>query len=270
MTSKRYARQSFLGPRSEDVLSRIRVGVIGLGGGGSHVVQQLAYVGIQHFILYDPDVVEDTNLNRLIGATTQDALDATPKLEVAERLIRGLQQNAECVSMMTKWQQNDHALRMCDVIFGCVDSFAERADLERFARRFFIPYIDIGMEVHDDKTHFSITGQVARSMPGEPCLWCLHILNKYTIAEEAKKYGAAGGRPQVVWANGVLASTALGLMVEMVTPWHRNMRPVACLEYDGNTQTVEPSNFLGHVVDGECPHHSIEDAGDLFFKLPNV
>jgi hypothetical protein len=37
---------------------------------------------------------------------------------------------------------------------------------------------------------------------------------------EAEKYGAAGSRPQVVWPNGVLASTAVGLAVQLLTPWH--------------------------------------------------
>jgi molybdopterin/thiamine biosynthesis adenylyltransferase len=264
----RHDRQSFLGPQSENILGRIRVGIIGLGGGGSHIIQQLAHVGIQHFTLYDPDVVDETNLNRLVGATARDAIDTTSKLEVAERVIRGLNPNAEIISLSTKWQENDHPLRLCDVVVGCVDSFGERADLERFLRRFLIPYIDIGMEVHNDRTHFSITGQVARSLPGEPCLRCLHILNDQTIAEEARMYGAVGGRPQVVWPNGVLASTAVGLLVEIFAPWHANMRPVACLEYDGNTHTLRPSNFLGHVTEGECSHYGEGEVGDLFFKLP--
>lgn len=270
MTTNRYDRQSFLGPRSEEIFSNLRVGVVGLGGAGSHVVQQLAHVGIKHWVLYDPDVVDKdgTNLNRLVGATVQDAANETPKIEVAERVIRTLVPNSECTSLQSKWQLNDRALRLCDVIFGCVDAFGERADLERFARRFLIPYIDIGMDVLDDRTYYSIVGQVARSIPGEPCLWCMHVLNNETIAEESKKYGAAGSRPQVVWPNGVLASTAVGLFIDMVTPWHQAMRPVACLEYDGNKHTLEIPEFLGTLVDGECSHFRIEDAGDLFFKLP--
>lgn len=270
MTTDRYNRQSFLGSHSEDVFNNIRVGVVGLGGAGSHVVQQLAHVGIKHWTLYDHDAVdkEATNLNRLVGATLQDAKDQTPKIEVAERIVYGLVPDAECVSFQNKWQLNDSALRMCDIIFGCVDSFGARADLERFARRFLIPYIDIGMDVLDDHTHYSIVGQVARSIPGEPCLWCMQILNNETIAEESKKYGAVGNRPQVVWPNGVLASTAVGLFIEMVTPWHRGMQPVACLEYDGNKHTVETSSLLEYLEDGKCSHFRIEDAGDLFFRLP--
>jgi len=149
-------------------------------------------------------------------------------------------------------------------------SFGETADLENFARRFQIPYIDIGMEVFDDDTHYSIVGQAARSIPGEPCLWCMRILTQESLAEEAQKYGAAGGQPQVVWPNGVLASTAVGLFIEMVTPWHQGGRPAACQEYDGNRHSLESSNILNHLVDGECPHFNLKDAGDFFFKFPHT
>jgi hypothetical protein len=266
MKNNRFDRQSFLGPHSEDILSRVRVGIIGLGGGGSHVVQQLAHLGIRNFVLYDPDIVEESNLNRLVGATADDARNATQKVDVAQRVIHALNPKAECVLMAIKWQDNDVSLRACDVIFGCVDSLVGREDIERFSRRFLIPYIDIGMDVYDDRTHFSITGQIVRSIPGEPCLWCLGILRKDNIASEATKYGAAGGRPQVVWSNGVLASTAVGLFIEMITPWKKPTRAVAYLEYDGNTGIVAPSGVLSETRDGECSHYSLGDLGDRFFK----
>lgn len=90
MNSNRFDRQSFLGSRSQSILNSCQVGMAGLGGGGSHVVQQLAHIGIGHFLLFDPDVVEDRNLNRFVGACESDVALATPKLEVAKRLIAGV------------------------------------------------------------------------------------------------------------------------------------------------------------------------------------
>ena len=66
--TERYSRQSFLGPDAQERIERAVVGVVGLGGGGSHIVQQLAHIGFQRYVLYDDDAVEDTNLNRLIGS----------------------------------------------------------------------------------------------------------------------------------------------------------------------------------------------------------
>jgi len=68
MQENRYDRQSFLGSDSQIKIEACTIGVVGLGGGGSHIVQQLAHIGFQNYVLYDVDVVQETNLNRLIGA----------------------------------------------------------------------------------------------------------------------------------------------------------------------------------------------------------
>jgi hypothetical protein len=47
------------------------------------------------------------------------------------------------------------------------------------------------------------------------------------LAAEAARHGDAGGRPQVVWPNGALASTAVGLAVDLVTGWTRKNRSYA-------------------------------------------
>lgn len=53
-----------------------------------------------------------------------------------------------------------------------------------------------------------MSGQVIASIPGLPCMKCYGFLNESVFAEEAMRYGAAGVRPQVIWPNAVLASTA--------------------------------------------------------------
>ena len=50
MHTDRYSRQSFLGSESEEFIARATVAVAGLGGGGSHVVQQLAHIGFQNYV----------------------------------------------------------------------------------------------------------------------------------------------------------------------------------------------------------------------------
>ena len=109
MSKDRYSRQSFLGSRAEEFIARCTVGVVGLGGGGSHVIQQLAHIGFQRYVIYDGDVVEESNLNRLVGAKTADALAATPKLQLAKMMIYGLQPNARVQAFGNKWQEETRA-----------------------------------------------------------------------------------------------------------------------------------------------------------------
>lgn len=266
MSDARYSRQSFLGPASEERIARCVVGVVGLGGGGSHIVQQLAHIGFQRFVLYDGDAVDTSNLNRLIGAGEVDAKARTPKLHLAKLMIWGLQPGAEIQGYAGRWQDYPEPLRRCHLVFGCVDTYAGRNELESSARRYLINYIDIGMDVHQvGETAPVMGGQVILSMPGGPCMWCLGFLTQERLGEEAALYGATGGRPQVVWPNGILASTAVGLGMELVTGWNRTSREYAYLSYDGNRGTVQPHWRTRNLEAQPCSHYPLERVGEPVF-----
>jgi molybdopterin-synthase adenylyltransferase len=260
----RSARQRFLGKDSAEVLRRSSVAIIGNCGGGSHVAQQLAHIGIGRFALVDPDITQDVNLNRMIGSCPADAVSKTEKTAVLDRLIRSIQPDAEVVPLTLKWQECAVALRGCDIVFGCVDGYEARSELEAYCRRFLIPYIDIGMDVTPFGNSVAISGQVITSFPGRPCMWCMGFLTKDLLAREAQQYGAAGPRPQVVWPNGVLASVAVGTAIRLLTPW--NTEPVCpFLEYDGNRQIVAASSRLAHISARGCPHYAAAEVGDPFW-----
>ncbi len=263
--------QSFLGENSAAVLDSSRIAIVGVGGGGSHIAQQLGHLGVGEFVLIDPDVVEDTNLNRLVGATQRDVSKGTAKASVAARVVASVNPCARIWVETTEWQMCAIALRSCDVIFGCVDAIGERQQLETAARRYLIPYVDIGMDVHRIGGEFSIGGQVALSMPGSSCLRCMGIIDDHVLELEAKQYGAAGSRPQVVWPNGLLASLAVGFFVQLFTPWRTTYLPSVLLEFDGEAQTVSPSNKLPYLAERNCPHFAdISSLGDPFWTAQGL
>lgn len=264
----RLDRQSFLGPNSDAILEAATIGIVGLGGGGSHIAQQAAHMGIGGYANADPDAIQDTNTNRLIGGTLADVAEATPKVEIAERLIRGLVPNARIVSVPKDWHEAVDDLKLCDVILGAVDSFKEREQLERFVRRHLIPYIDIGMDVHAvGKNNFLVSGQVILSMPSGPCMRCCGFITDERLEEEARRYGTAGSRPQVVWSNGVLASTAMGLLTQLLTPWYPNPPAFVFLDYDGNKGTVTRNARMELLKKCVCPHHPPDETGDPLFDI---
>ena len=266
MSQERSSRQSFLGRDATSVISAARIGIIGLGGGGSHVIQQLAHLGFKNYVIYDPDLVEESNLNRLIGATSRDAENHIAKVDVAARLIRGLQSQPNITAVRDRWQHDPLPLRGCDLVFGCLDGLQERSELEVCSRRFLIPYLDIGLGVRivDDEAP-RMAGQIVLSMPGSACFRCLGFLNERDLAEEAAQYGDAGVRPQVVWANGVLASTAVGIGVDLLTDWTRATRSSIYLSYDANLCTVKPHPRLRYLKSNECPHFPLDDLGEPTF-----
>lgn len=261
MNSDRYSRQTFLGLNSQERIEAVTVGVIGLGGGGSHVVQQLAHIGFRNYVLYDDDVVEESNLNRLVGGTTLDVAVGSPKLLVAKRSIFGLRPDANVVGVSKRWQEEPEPLRRCHIVVGCVDTYLARHELEIVSRRYLFNYIDIGMDVHGEETPV-IGGQVLLSTPGGPCMRCMGFLTDDRLSQEAAKYGNVGGNPQVVWPNGVLASTAVGMVVDLVTNWTAKSRAYEHLVYNGNSGTVARALSLKGRVLGACPHYAATEVGD--------
>lgn len=264
----RFERQSFLGVDSEATIHAATLGLVGLGGGGSHIVQQTAHLGIGGYVVVDPDHITETNTNRLIGGTLDDLEAAMSKVVIAERQIRRLMEHPRIITVKDSWHNAINELKLCDVIVGAVDSFIEREQLERFARRHMIPYLDIGMDVHElAGNQFLIGGQVILSMPGRPCLRCCGLVTDERIKQEAGKYGAAGSRPQVVWSNGVLASTAVGLITQLLTPWFVNPPDFVYLDYDGNRGTLTPNLRMELLQRKACNHHPANEVGDPLFDV---
>jgi len=262
---ERSERQSFLGVESDAVLAATHVAVVGLGGGGSHIAQQLAHVGVGRFSLLDPEASAAVNLNRQVGTTVEDVGLGRSKVESALRLIKSVSPDASVRAIQAKWQDEPLALRDADVIVGCLDSFGARFQLEGAARRFLTPYVDLGMDVREIAGGFAIFGQAALSLPGHLCLQCMAVIREDDLARE--RYGAAGGRPQVVWSNGLLASAAVGLIVELLTPWFSPAPHSVLLTYEGNSQELKRHVWVGsHGSDG-CPHYSFEQTGDPFFEV---
>lgn len=259
-----YDRQSFLGKDSQFLFENIKVGIVGYGGGGSHIGQQLAHIGVKNITVFDDDKTEESNLNRLIGAVYKDILNATPKTDIAKRVIKKIFPDSKTQPVNSKWQKQPKRLQRCDIVFGCIDSYSERHQLEAECRRFLIPLIDIGMDVYKVNS-YSMSGQIILSMPGHPCMSCFGFLTEDKLEIEAKKYGDIGGRPQVVWSNGSLASTAVGIFVDLVTGWSGEGNKSIYLAYDGNTGKIE-DHIRVKFCPENCTHYPINEVGPATYK----
>jgi molybdopterin/thiamine biosynthesis adenylyltransferase len=246
-------------------LRDMRVGVVGCGGGASHVIQQLAYLGVGSMVLMDRDVVEVTNLNRLVGATParqqRSVVDrlfgqgrgdvGRPKIHVMSEMVRKIDEGIE-VSVISEFFPSEatvKALRRCDVIVACVDRLQVRDDLNRFAKRYLIPMIDIGIEITPGSVFRSsiaaITGRITKVLPAGPCLRCQGII------DDAKLEAERGGKPlgytkeveipdpAVVTLNGIMASVAATEVLQLATGFAGDASPNCGWIYDGLTGSVE-------------------------------
>jgi len=254
------------GKEAHSRLRGARVGVIGCGGGASHVIQQLAYLGVGSLILADADLVEPTNLNRLIGAvpkrtrrTFADRLlwrgrgdIGKPKAEVMARMVTEID-DAISVTVITEFfptATTAEALRQCDVLVACVDRLQVRDDLNRLAKRYLIPMIDIGIEItpgpQGTGTVLAIPGRITKVLPDGPCLRCQGIIDdaKLQARRDGKPLGYTGTaqipEPAVVTLNGTVASAAATEVLQLVTGFAGDNAPNCGWIYDGLTGTTEP------------------------------
>lgn len=244
----RYSRHlGLFGAEGQGRIAATAVAIVGLGGLGSHVAQQLAYLGVKSYALVDGDEVSLSNLNRLIGAGGDDV--DTAKVEVAARMIGTIQPGATVVSELAHFDPTRHGelLDGADLLFGCVDDDPARLELVRATSTRALPYIDLASDVTADG---EFGGRVVFSAEGERCLSCLGELDQHALARTQMSpeqraaddsiYGvdraALGGTgPSVVSVNGVVASLA----VTEFLAWVTGLRPPrGYLNFRGDLGTV--------------------------------
>lgn len=232
--SDRYSRnEGLFGQDGQAAIAKTRVAIVGLGGLGSHVAQQLAYLGVRSYALIDFDHVTESSLNRLIGASDANVAARTLKIDVAEGLITGVQPDAAVVKVDRPLTAPTAiaALADVDVVFGCLDRDIHRLDLTDIAARHAKPYFDLATDTVGDN-HEIYGGRVILA-DGTQCLVCLpEILDQRSIATDRldhnlrdaqdRIYGvdrSALGQsgPAVVSINGVVASIAVTEFVARTT-----------------------------------------------------
>jgi molybdopterin/thiamine biosynthesis adenylyltransferase len=191
------------------------VGLVGVSGGGSHVGQQLIHAGIGTLVAVDGELVDGTNLRRLVGARRRD-VDVTYKVDIPRRLAREIRPAVRVVAIAEDFpsERSLAQLRNVDVLIGCVDGWDVRDDLNSFALEHRIPYVDIGAVITPPTAGLGVraSGQIAIVVPGGPCLRCMGLVTDARVEEARRRrqgYLADAAEPQVVSINGTLASESV-------------------------------------------------------------
>lgn len=129
---KRYSRA--LGALTEaeiTALSSKRVCVVGCGGIGGYVVEELARLGVGELVAVDPDCFDETNLNRQL-LSAEDNLEKSKALAAAERV--GRINSKVRVFPAAEALSAENAARLlsgCDLVVDALDSAGARRVLAR-------------------------------------------------------------------------------------------------------------------------------------------
>jgi hypothetical protein len=216
-SDRRFNRQVLVwGDDVQRRLGELRVGVVGNGGTGSHVSQQLLHLGIGSTYVVDTDVLDETSLNRVVGGTAADVADKTRKVEIARRTGVSLARDEHVEVAVGSALEQEIALELarCDVVLGCTDNLASRRLLNRLALQYYVPLIDVGMDLErgDDGTLRNGAGRVTLVLPDGPCLHHAGVL----VGDEVPPgYVTDDPRPAVVAFNGVVSSLGVATMLAL-------------------------------------------------------
>ena len=216
------------GTDGQCILHTLCVAVVGLGGTGSIAVQQLVHLGVRSFILVDPDNLEHSNLNRVVGAFAEDV--GRSKCEIAARYIQQFSSDSEVMEINGDIVHESVARHLvdADIIFCCTDSHGSRSVIQQVAYQYLIPCIDIGSTITTDTGRVTgIFGRVQLLGPDQPCLWCSELLSSEEvrrdmmneIEQKADPYipNANVPAPSVISLNGTVVSLAVTMLLGLVT-----------------------------------------------------
>jgi len=163
----RYQRnQQMISTTQQLQLLQSKVAVIGCGGLGGYVLEELARLGVGHIIAVDPDVFEEHNLNRQLLSTL--ALLGTSKVDAAVKRLAAINPavKVEPVAVAIDKENGPSILSEVNLVIDAVDNVPTRFDL-----------VDVCCQLNIPLVHGAIAGwfgQVATIYPGDQTLQKLY------------------------------------------------------------------------------------------------
>ncbi|MHB1407736.1 MAG: HesA/MoeB/ThiF family protein [Desulfitobacteriaceae bacterium] len=143
---ERYRRNAqTISPANQDKLKASTVAVIGCGGLGGYIAEELARLGVGHLILIDGDKVEASNLNRQLFATEKAV--GTPKVEAARARLQEVNSEVK-LDLFQDWFKEEKAetfLAGADLVCDALDSISVRLELERGCHALNLPLVFAGI-----------------------------------------------------------------------------------------------------------------------------
>jgi molybdopterin/thiamine biosynthesis adenylyltransferase len=220
----------FFGRDGQEKLRAATVVVMGCGGLGTHVGQQLALSGVGEIRAIDDEELDVTNKNRYVTARATDPVPGSPKVDLFERMIREIDPSIAVVKVngpLLSLEAFD-AIKTADYIFGCLDNEGSRLVLTELCAAYAKPYFDLASDIiPGDQPRYG--GRVCVAWNGNGCPVCLDVIDLKEAQRELADphvrkdmddiYGVDRALldqkgPSVVSINGVVAS--LGVMEFMV------------------------------------------------------
>lgn len=126
------------------------VDIIGCGGAGAWAVLYSALIGIEKINIYDSDVIEEHNLNRL-----PFTIDSVGKLKtlVLKEMVESMRPDCDVSVFGNISNTLFPTLLTSDFVMDCTDKFTIQKELYDYCKKFKVNYIKAGY----DGAHMTLT-----------------------------------------------------------------------------------------------------------------
>jgi len=259
------------------VLADLHVAIVGCGGTGSAVAEQVTRLGARHLRLFDPKSVSESNPTRVYGSTPADV--GRPKAEVVAAHLRRLAPDAHVEAKVASITTSAVAqgITGSDLIFGCTDDNGGRLVLSRLSSYYLVPVIDCGVLLTSDASDqpVGIDGRVTTLTPRSACLVCRDRIDMARALSEALSPGERARRqadgyavalpgvePAVVTYTTAVAAAAVSELLERLIGYGPTPRPSEVLLrfHDREISTNLALPRPGHYCD---PQRGLLGKGDV-------
>ena len=147
--------------RLNERLSGDRIGIVGLGGTGSYILDYVSKTRVAEIHLFDGDRFEQHNAFRAPGPTTTEELERTPtKAQLFSERYAKMRSGVVAHEFYVE-ANNVHVFGDLDFVFVAVDNNETRGWLLPALDEMGIPFVDVGMGI--EKTDDKLLGVVRTS-----------------------------------------------------------------------------------------------------------
>lgn len=169
------------GYNKQKIISRLKIGIVGIGSVGSHISEAVMRTGFQEIKLIDFDIIERKNLDRLPGISSKDIgyLKTDIFAQNLEKLKLFPFQCVKSIPYSVFESKGIKAALDCDILFCCVDKPRARFVLNCIAYSSLIPVIDGGIDASFSEHKDNIDQARWRTFVASPQRRCMKCMEQY-------------------------------------------------------------------------------------------
>lgn len=142
MDSRFIRTELLLGKEGMEILKKSKVAIFGIGGVGSFTAEALVRCGLGNIVIIDYDIIDITNINRQIHATSKTV--GLPKVEVMKNRLLDINPELDVIAIKDIYN-NDTKERLLskdyDYVIDAIDMISAKISLIENCKRSNIPIV---------------------------------------------------------------------------------------------------------------------------------